>query len=266
MNLNRERLVMVKKYYSQHSRTKHTYQFYKDRQNDPKWRNDFIEARSKRRKSIAIKSLAVLLVICIAAFFTFRQHNKNNGEISATFSQNSSNQNSSSDQDSQKSSTISSSTTQQSSYSYSSDTSLSSSTTEASSSETSTTNNITAVKNVLQSGFEIAPILYNGEDVGKAMDEGKAPQNTIHDGVEFGYLKDDSLARMSLMGGAFDQPYEISEGILTIGHFQFNYSENGNSITFDTYEKSYSDGSTITWQLSSYPGAKYSVDSAYVQN
>lgn len=258
---------MAKKYHGRHSRPKHTYQFYKERQNDPKWRNDFIEARSKRRKSIVVKSLAVLIVICVATFFVFRQSRVKNDDTSSASSQSRSNQYSSSDKDSQKSNTLSSNTAQQSSHPYSSESSLSSSTAKISSSETSsTTNNTTTVKRFLQNGFEITPILYNGEDVNKAMNEGKAPQNTVHDGFVLGYLKDDSIARLSSMGAAYNQPYKISESTLTIGDFQFNYSKNGNSVTFDTYKKSYSDGSTITWQLSSDPGVKDSVDSASVQN
>ncbi|MFT8633619.1 MAG: hypothetical protein ABF741_12065 [Liquorilactobacillus ghanensis] len=258
---------MAKKYHGRHSRPKHTYQFYKERQNDPKWKNDFIEARSKQRKSIVVKSLAVLTVICVATFFAFRQSRANNDDTSTSSNQSRFNQNRSSNQDSQKSNTLSSNTAQQSSHSYSSESGLSSSTSKTSSSETSsTTNNITTVKIFLQSGFEIMPILYNDEDVSKAMDEGKAPQNTVHDGLTLGYLKNDSIARMSSMGAAYDQPYKITESTLTIGDFKFNYSENGNYVTFDTYEKSYTDGSTITWQLSSCPGAKDSVDSASVQN
>ncbi|WP_409022290.1 hypothetical protein ACE83Q_01030 [Dellaglioa sp. P0083] len=56
---------MAKTYLSKGTRTKHTYEFYKDRQDNPQWRDDFLRVRLIRRRMIILRLLFVILVIGI---------------------------------------------------------------------------------------------------------------------------------------------------------------------------------------------------------
>ncbi|WP_235688018.1 hypothetical protein [Latilactobacillus fragifolii] len=60
---------MAKKYLSKWTRTKHTYEFYKQRRNSPQWRDDFLAVRSKRRTEIAIQAFVILLIVAGGAFY-----------------------------------------------------------------------------------------------------------------------------------------------------------------------------------------------------
>lgn len=60
---------MAKKYLSKRTRTKHTYEFYKQRRNSPQWRDDFLEVRKKRRTEIAIQAFVILLIVASGAFY-----------------------------------------------------------------------------------------------------------------------------------------------------------------------------------------------------
>lgn len=66
---------------------------------------------------------------------------------------------------------------------------------------------------LLHRGFSLSPHLYNGEEVDRAMDEQKAPQNTVHDGVLLGYFNSASTTRLTGLGsyvGAWDGTYQVT--------------------------------------------------------
>ncbi|MHC9532946.1 hypothetical protein ACVPPR_05945 [Dellaglioa sp. L3N] len=58
---------MAKKYLSDRTRTGHTYEFYKDRQNNPQWRDDFLRVRATRRRNIVIQLFVGIIVIGVLA-------------------------------------------------------------------------------------------------------------------------------------------------------------------------------------------------------
>ncbi|MHC9536675.1 hypothetical protein ACVQ8P_02610 [Dellaglioa sp. BT-FLS60] len=58
---------MAKKYLSDRTRTGHTYEFYKDRQNNPQWRDDFLRVRATRRRNIVIQLFVGIIIIGILA-------------------------------------------------------------------------------------------------------------------------------------------------------------------------------------------------------
>lgn len=60
---------MAKKYLSNQTRTSHTYEFYKDRQDNPKWRDDFLNVRAIRRRNIIIQSFFGLIILGILVIF-----------------------------------------------------------------------------------------------------------------------------------------------------------------------------------------------------
>ncbi|MDG3060944.1 hypothetical protein KTT66_13065 [Lacticaseibacillus casei] len=65
---------------------------------------------------------------------------------------------------------------------------------------------------IIGKGFSIVPELYDGEDVNQAMTENKAPQNSVHDGVLYGYFKDANTARLTGLGayvGSYSANYTV---------------------------------------------------------
>ena len=65
---------MTKKYLSARTRTKHTYAFYKERRNNPQWRDDFIQVRSQRRKALFIQTIVILIIIVGGEVYQQRNH------------------------------------------------------------------------------------------------------------------------------------------------------------------------------------------------
>jgi hypothetical protein len=61
---------MVKKYLSRQTRSAHTYQFYKERRDDPRWHDDFLKIRTKRRIR-AFTQIAILSLL-IGGYYTYR--------------------------------------------------------------------------------------------------------------------------------------------------------------------------------------------------
>lgn len=127
---------------------------------------------------------------------------------------------------------------------------------------TSSSNAITS-SDLVGLSFSLSPVLYNGENVDTAMNAGRAPLNTIHDGAEIGYFKTASTAFIGGVSATFyahDVNYSVSSGYLQIDDMRFKLElSNGNLVT-QQYEQSYSDGNVITWELKSDPDAKTTLD------
>ncbi|TYC48449.1 hypothetical protein ESZ50_08795 [Weissella muntiaci] len=62
---------MAKKYLSSKTRTSHTFEFYRDRQDDPNWRDDYLRIKAIRRHDFFVSMLAgfVVLVIVFGILF-----------------------------------------------------------------------------------------------------------------------------------------------------------------------------------------------------
>lgn len=99
--------------------------------------------------------------------------------------------------------------------------------------------------------FSITPILYDGEDVAKAIDNNKAPQNLIDDGVREIEFIDESTIRVELVGTYrrdFDDTYSLNDSVLIIRENYIPYTVNNGIVSFDTWTTE-SDGHTITWNM-----------------
>ncbi|MGG5317636.1 hypothetical protein [Enterococcus sp. AZ072] len=100
--------------------------------------------------------------------------------------------------------------------------------------------------------FSMAPVLYDGEDATKAMEENKAPQNLIHDGVAGFYFIDDSTVHVELAGTYrpdHDTSYTLTDDTLAIGERNIPYTLTDGLISFDSWTTD-DNGHTITWSLS----------------
>ncbi|EJF01327.1 hypothetical protein [Liquorilactobacillus mali] len=229
---------MSKKYFNQNYNKKYTYQ-------------------------IITAIVIVILIAVVSSFQILKAFNSSNSVNSKL----SSKSQSSSKAKILKNSESTSSTDSDNTSSYSSTTSENSSSISSTfSSSTSSVDNTSLVKKFLTDGFSIVSILYNGEDVDQAMDEGKAPQNTVHDSFKIGYILNDSEVRAMSMNSAYSQNYSITNTTVTIGDATFNYSINNGSPIFNTTNTTDSDGNIITWQLSSKTNAKEYVNAAQTQN
>lgn len=131
--------------------------------------------------------------------------------------------------------------------------SVSSSSSAASSSQKKTDDNASVVKQYLAGkGFQIAPVLYNGENVDQAMEEQKAPQNTVHDYVVFLYFNDASTATTKHIGQITPNStgYSISDSVITVGEYQIPYSINDGTVTFSQWNADDGNGGTLTYRIS----------------
>ncbi|MCP0887794.1 hypothetical protein LB941_10680 [Ligilactobacillus sp. WILCCON 0076] len=216
----------------------------------------FDQNSTKRYKYLVIISIIIglVIIITISSFFISRGHNSNLSSI-----------NTSKTKKVKGSKRVSSNSDTSSSYS-SNATKNDQASASSPSETTSSVDNIDIVKKFLADGFSIGPILYNGEPVGQAMNENKAPQNTAHDNSKLGYILNDSEVRVMSMQSAYSQYYSITNTTITIGDITFNYSINNNFPIFSTTTETYSDNSTLTWQLSAASNAKEYVDAAQTQN
>lgn len=132
---------------------------------------------------------------------------------------------------------------------------VSSSSAVSSSAQESSENNTDLVKkDLVGQGFKISPVLYNGEDIDQAMDEQKAPTNTVTDYTVLIYFNDAGSVTSKHLGQVRpdNENYSISNDILTLGDYQVPYSFNNGTITFSQWTASDNQGGTITYQITSY--------------
>lgn len=114
----------------------------------------------------------------------------------------------------------------------------------------------TTLPSLVNESYTIAPILYDGEDITKAMNSNKAPANTVHDGILYIYFKNDTTMR-ELSGmtpsQAFEKKYTLNNGILNMeSQFEIPYTLHASTIQFQTWTTS-SQGHSITWKITSDP-------------
>lgn len=110
---------------------------------------------------------------------------------------------------------------------------------------------------LLHRGFSLSPHLYNGEDVDKAMDEQKAPQNTVHDGVLLGYCKTATTTRLTGLGsyvGAWAGTYQVTEDRISFSSggkvvHSFPYTLTDGVLTIKDAQTTDPQGNVITTQF-----------------
>lgn len=67
---------MAKKYLSNETQTKHTYDFYKERRNDPYWENDYLRIKAIRQRNMILASLLVLVIAASFLFYSIYNNDK----------------------------------------------------------------------------------------------------------------------------------------------------------------------------------------------
>ncbi|WP_211761144.1 hypothetical protein [Lactiplantibacillus plantarum] len=97
------------------------------------------------------------------------------------------------------------------------------------------------------------PIKYDGVDINDAMDNGTAPQSTVHDGHLEGSFINDHEARMTYVMGATNnvEHYTLKNGILKIGAFvyQVPYTMNNGVVSFPLWEEKTNGNHTMTMEM-----------------
>lgn len=99
--------------------------------------------------------------------------------------------------------------------------------------------------------YVVKPILYDGMDSEQAMDENKAPQSLIHDGVQIVSFKDDTNVHIELAGiyrPDYDETYSLSSETINFKDYYIPYKYNGENLSFDTWTTDIN-GHTITWAI-----------------
>ena len=127
----------------------------------------------------------------------------------------------------------------------------------------STTSSSTAAPDLVGLGFQIMPILFNGEAVDQAMNENKAPQNLFHDGVMLGYFTNQTQARVSGMARylyAHTIGYSVNGKVLAMNGWQIPLSVSDQQIQPVQWQAPDQDGNTITWKLEPLDNAKTEVE------
>lgn len=113
-------------------------------------------------------------------------------------------------------------------------------------------------------GFQITPVLFNGEDAGDAMSAQRAPQNLIHDGINLGYFQDDTYVRYSGVSAymyAATSEYTWRDGKLIMTHFHIPLRVVNGAIQTTRWDEKDRDGNTITYEIKALADAREQVES-----
>lgn len=95
-----------------------------------------------------------------------------------------------------------------------------------SSSESSSSSQHVTADDLVGLGFQITPVLFNGEDATQAMNEGKAQPSLVHDGSQMGYFRSNTEARMTGIAGymyAQTANYSVVDGVLEIEYLEYSH-------------------------------------------
>lgn len=105
---------------------------------------------------------------------------------------------------------------------------------------------------LLGKSFTIFPTQYDGEDIGKAMDEQKAPQSTVHDGGTYLYFEEASRVHETgsmMSDNAWFEDYTITDNAVQIGSkVTIPYVISNGIVNFQDWTTSLN-GHTLTWRL-----------------
>ena len=136
-----------------------------------------------------------------------------------------------------------------------------SSTTSSHESSTQNTDLAEVKQQLIGKSFTITPTQFDGEDVDQAMDEQKAPQNTVHDGVGVVNFDNDTTASSAMLGSVnvTTSSYTISDHLIKVANYEIPYTITNDSLNFNNWQTE-SAGHTITWTCKLDPGAKSKID------
>lgn len=234
---------MAKKYLSTKTRTKHTYNFYKERRNAPIWKGDYLRIKAIRQRNLVLGLLIICVIAIVVSFYLVHGNNKiveNRSSIEAEKTKN--------DDKKQKVQNTEEKDTDQ--YA-----------------EQKTQDPKVIARDFLAKGFTIKAILYNGQDVNDAVNNGDAPPSLVGlDNETVGYLKNDTTIRTRHFATAGDQNITILNDRIKLKYSEYKYTVSSTGeIQFENNEHSI-DGETVTYQISSEPDAKDIVDSTPAQN
>lgn len=251
---------MAKTYFSRRSRTQHTYRFYKERRYEPEWKDDFVRVRRLRLRRGAFKVTGLLIVILVFlvgwssynSFFSVgnlvsSEKSKNNVSKHNNDKRNDFSDPKRNDSISESENNSSDSETGRSSVYSSSEESN-----NVPSSKSTTTDHSAVARYLAGKQFTIYPIAFDGEDINKAMDSGKAPVNTFHDGHIEGTFMDGERVKYSYVMGATDKigTYIVSNGHLKLDNFSYTipYYVNGDQVSFTRWVEK-GQGHQVTMQI-----------------
>lgn len=208
----------MKKYSSKKTRKKHTYKFYKDRKNDPQWRDAYLIARKKRKKIIIFSTSMLMLIFCLSWISYNYGFNKSSSNYS-NIKQDSKSKEKKQSKPSKKSKDTSTSE----------DTPVKSSNSD---------NNRELINSFLKSGFEIIPVSYSGDNTEIFPDRyvfdsnGNLSSFYIDIYSLKGYLKDNNTLRLMDSKATYDKSFFIENNVLIIGKFKFPFSIENNHLVF----------------------------------
>lgn len=255
---------MAKTYLSNKTRAQHTYAFFKNRKNDPDWHDEFIRIRGIRRREKLIQTVIglITIVVLFVGWHGYKAVTAGNNivpsedKVAVSSSKISkSEKDSVSEQKSTESDngTVSGSSSVDGSSSESSSSGVSASSSHSEEASNQNEGSAEVTRQLVGKHFTIAPIKYDGVDVGKAMDDGKAPVNTVHDGHLEGEFISADEARMTYVMGATShvEHYTVKNNTLKIGPFVYKipYTLNNGTIDVPLWEEKTHDGHTVTMQM-----------------
>lgn len=253
---------MAKTYLSNKTRAQHTYAFFKNRKDDPEWHDEFIRIRGIRRREKLIQTVIglITIVVLFVGWHGYKAVTAGNNIVpSADKVATSSSKISKPEKDSvvDESSTESdnvtasdsSSVDKSSSESTSSGVSSSSSHNEDSSNQNAESTEVT--RQLVGKHFIIVPTEYDGIDITKAMDDGKAPVSTFHDTHLEGIFVNSSEVKITYSMGVTNvvDRYRVKDSIISFGAYRVPYVLSNGAVNVPLWEEKMSNGHTMTMQM-----------------
>ncbi|MGY3766630.1 hypothetical protein ACWOAH_08915 [Vagococcus vulneris] len=108
-------------------------------------------------------------------------------------------------------------------------------------------------KQLVGKKYVIKPILYDDMDAEQAMNDNKAPQNLIHDGMQPITFTSENSVHIELAGTYrpdYDETYTVSNDTINLKDYYIPYTYSDGNFSFDTWTTEES-GHTITWAMTS---------------
>lgn len=132
-----------------------------------------------------------------------------------------------------------------------------------SSSESSASSDSVSADDLVGLGFQIMPVLFNGEDATQAMNEGKAQPSLVHDGSQLGYFKNNTEARMTGIAGymyAHTANFSVVDGVLEMNTWNIPVKVSNGTIQTTQWGSEDTDGNHITWKIEALSDAQSTVE------
>ncbi|NVY96094.1 hypothetical protein HU830_02705 [Lactobacillus sp. DCY120] len=250
---------MTHKYWSSRTRTPHSYNFFYQRRHDPRWRADFLRVRALRRRRLGLRLGGIVIVLILGGTGIWA-YQKVAPKPTPARTVKSSTPAPAEKPKSKKTPAPAPDPTPQEKPAQED-----SATTSApkESRDRPSTQSTAVIESLVGMGFRITPTLYDNLSVNQAMDENKAPQNLVHDGVTVGYFQDQTtvLTRLPMANSVDQSPYQVTEQTIQVDQIhQVPYRFENGQVHFQTWTTKDEKGHVITWQCEPYSGAKTVLD------